>query len=173
MDRRVGDGDLAAVLAYEFAVWFERNGAQGSLPTAFSGITKDGKQVIFFLTGFPFNHVQRRDFLIWLCRAEQFVAYVYGTHVERIDRASNVTEGVEISASSDRNDVSQSLRVERLPDGTFKISEEHYAVMPVSPENGIYCGLLQRPADQISNDDQEWFRKLWKDAAPHVMWRQR
>jgi len=173
MDQGTGDSDLAAVLAYEFAVWFQRNGAQGTLPTAFSGVTKDGKQAVFFLSGFPFDHVQHRDFLIFLFRAEQFVAYAYGTHVERIDKASNVTEGVEISASSACYDVSQSLRVESLADGTFKISEDHYAVMPVTPENGIYCGLLQRPTDQISTDDQEWFRRPWKEAAPHSMWRQR
>jgi len=71
MDRGVGDSDLAAVLAYEFAVWFQRNGAQGTLPTAFSGVTKDGKQAVFFLSGFPFDHVQHRDFLIFLFRAEQ------------------------------------------------------------------------------------------------------
>jgi hypothetical protein len=94
--------DLAAVLARELAVWFRNLGAQGVIPRAFTGVTKEGRQGIVILTGLPLNHVQRRDFLIWLCRNEQFVAYAYGTHVEIADSASTFTEGVDIYASSAR-----------------------------------------------------------------------
>src|SRR5262249_32038387 len=83
-------GGLAALLAHEFAVWLRNLGLQGILPRAFTGVTLGGVQGIIILTGLPFDHVQRRDFLIWLCRVEHFVAYAYGTHVGRADNDSNL-----------------------------------------------------------------------------------
>jgi hypothetical protein len=71
--------DLAAILVDEFAGWFRNLAANGVIPRVFSGVTKDGKQAIVILNDLPLDHVQRRDFLTWLCRTEQFVAYAYGT----------------------------------------------------------------------------------------------
>lgn len=165
--------DLAAVLASEFAQWFQNLGVQGVLPRAFTGVTKDGKQVVVILTGLPLDHIQRRDFLIFLCRTEQFVAYAYGTHVGiAADSDSTITEGIDIYASSDRYDVSKTLNIARMTDGTHKFFDEHHEVLLASPENGLFFGL-QHSTDNISCNNQELFRKLWRGVRPKAMWRQR
>ena len=146
---------------------------KGVIPRAFTGVTKDGKQAIVILTGLPLDHVQRRDFLIWLCRTEGFVAYAYGTHVGiAADSASTVTEGIDIYASSNRYDASKTLGISKLTDGTLKMFDRDFAVMPADPENGIFLGL-QRLTTNISSDNQELFRNLWRDVRPKVIWRQR
>jgi hypothetical protein len=61
-------------LAGEVVTWFQNLGAKGALPRTFTGITRDGKQAMVILTELSFGHVQRREFLVWLCRHEQFVA---------------------------------------------------------------------------------------------------
>ena len=168
MDR--ASSDLAAVLAHEFAVWYQNLGAQGVLPRAFTGVTKDGKQAIVTLTSLPLDHIQRRDFLIWLCRTEQFVAYAYGTHVMMAsDSTSSLSEGVDIYASSDSYDVANILGIDRLTDDTFRIFERHQAIMSPRPENGVFFGL-QRSPHNISNEKQEQFSKLWRDTRDKIMW---
>ena len=94
------DGDLAVVLASEFDIWFRNMSAKGALPRAFTGLTKDGKQAVVILTDLPFDDVQRRNFLIWLCRMEQFVAYAYGTRVGTVDESGKINENIDIYASS-------------------------------------------------------------------------
>ena len=74
-------GDLATLLVEELVTWFRAIGARGVILRVFTGVTKDGRQAYVILTGLPLDHMQRRDFLIWLCRTEQFTAYAYGTHV--------------------------------------------------------------------------------------------
>jgi hypothetical protein len=138
----------------------------------FTGVKKDGKQGIVILSRLALDHVQRRDFLIWLCRTEQFIAYAYGAHVGIADSASNYSEGVDIYASSDSHDVIKSLSIDIMTDGTFKIFDRHDAVMSASPENGIFLGL-QRSTSNISGANQQQFRELWRDMAAEVTWRQR
>jgi hypothetical protein len=164
--------DLATVLAHEFAEWFRNLGAQGYLPRVFTGVTKDGKQCIVILSGLPLDHVQRRDFLIWLCRTEQFFTYAYGTHVGIASSASDFTEGIDIYASSASYDVTKTLGIDKLGNGTSRIFDRHHAVMSAGTKNGIFLGL-QRSTIDISSDDQEQFRELWRDMRPKVMWRQR
>jgi hypothetical protein len=104
--------DVATLLVDEFEAWFRSLGADGFLPRAFTGVTKGGKQAVVILTGLPFDHVQRRDFLIWLCRAEQFETYAYGTHVGIIDGPSTASEGIRICASSEWYDVEKGLGID-------------------------------------------------------------
>jgi hypothetical protein len=166
-------GGLAALLAHEFAVWFRNLGLQGILPRAFTGVTRDGVQGIIVLTGLPFDHVQRRDFLIWLCRVEQFVAYAYGTHVGRADNDFNVTERIDIYASSDSHDVLKALDINTCTGGTFEILDRDPAiVMSAGPENGIFLGL-QRSTNHISSDDQSQFLQLWGEMRAKAIWWQR
>jgi len=165
-------GDLAAVLAEEFAVWFRNLGAQGFLPRAFTGVKRDGKQGIVVLSRLPLDHVQRCDFLIWLCRTEQFIAYAYGTLVNIADSASAFSEGIDIYASSDSYDVIKTLGIDTLTNGTFKIFDLDHAVMSAGPENGVFLGL-QRSASNASGADQQQFRELWQDMGAEVIWRQR
>jgi hypothetical protein len=166
-------GGLAALLAHEFAGWFRNLSVQGILPRAFTGVTSEGKQSIIILTGLPLDHVQRRDFLIWLCRVEQFVAYAYGTHVGRADDDSNLTEGVDIYASSDSHDVLKTLDIHTLTDGTFEVLDRRPPiVMSAGTGKGVFLGL-QRSTNHISSDDQSQFRKLWGKMRAKAIWWQR
>jgi hypothetical protein len=168
-----GESDLAAVLTAEFHAWFQNLGPNGVIPRVFTGVTADGKQAIVILTGLLLDHVQRREFLIWLCRCEQFVAYAYGTHVGiATDSTSDITEGISIYASSERYNVSQTLDVEKLADGSYKLSGRSYTVSESNSENDLFHGL-QRSTDNISSDQQTLFRKLWMGTKAKAMWRQR
>jgi hypothetical protein len=168
--------DLAVALSSEFEAWFRDNCAKGALRRSFTGVTKDGVQAVVILTGSPFDHVERRDFIIWLCRKEKFIAYAYGTPVGRLsDDTSTVTEGLDIFASSDRYSVEVDFDIDKLADDTFQLSELHRSVMPVGRESGmgeIFCGL-QRSTNEISSDKEELFQRVWKDLKPKSMWRQR
>jgi hypothetical protein len=165
--------DLAVILADEFAVWFRNLGPQGFLPRAFTGVTKDRKQAIITLNGLPFDRVQGRDFLVWLCRTEQFVAYAYASHVGIIDDSgSGYSEAVEISASSDRYDVTKTLDLEVLANNTFKTFDRDQTIVAAGPKNGIFLGM-QRSTRDIPSESQQLFRELWKDLRDQVMWRQR
>lgn len=112
--------DLASLLTAEFAEWFQTLGAKGVLPRAFTGASKGGKQAVVILSGLPPDHVQRREFLNWLCRTEEFVAYAYGTQVGIADESSAVTEGLDIYASSSKYDISKTLRIERQAGGSTR-----------------------------------------------------
>jgi hypothetical protein len=165
--------DLATLLVDEFDAWFRSLGAGGFIPRAFTGVTKGGKQCVVTLTGLPFDHVQRRDFLVWLCRAEQFEVYAYGTHVGIIDDASfTASEGIKIYASSECYDVEKTLGIDRTIDGKYVFFDQHYVVLPARSENGIFLGL-QRSTQDIPSDSQELFRELWRDMKSRVLWLQR
>ncbi|MGA7490749.1 MAG: hypothetical protein WBW74_27830 [Xanthobacteraceae bacterium] len=164
--------DVATLLVDEFDAWFRSLGACGFIPRAFTGVTKGGKQAVIILTGLPLDHVQQRDFLIWLCRAEQFESYAYGSHVGIIDGDSTIGEGVEFCASSRSYDVRKMLGIDRTIDGKCVFFDQHYTVLPAPSKNGAFVGL-QRSTEDILSADQELFDKLWCDKRPNVLWRQR
>jgi hypothetical protein len=164
--------DLATLLVDEFEAWFRSLGADGFLPRAFTGVTKGGKQAVVILTGLPLDHVQRRDFLIWLCRSEQFEAYAYGTHVGIIDGPSTASEGIRICASSEWYDVEKALGIDRTIDGKYVFFDRHHVVMPARSKDGVFFGL-QRSTQDIPSDSQELFRELWRDMRSAAWWRQR
>jgi hypothetical protein len=171
-DVAMAENDLALVLIGEFSAWFEALSAKDVLPRAFTGVTRDGNQAVVILTNLPLDHVQRRAFLIWLCRNEGFVAYAYGTRVGIADDASSITEGLDIYASSYEYDASRTLGIEKRADGTIRLSETHHAVLPANPENGLFFGL-QRSNLIIPAKEEEIFQNLWQDLKSKAMWRQR
>lgn len=164
--------DLSLVLVGEFSKWFETLGAKSILPRAFTGVTGDGKQAVIILTGLPLDHIQRREFLIWLCRNEGFVAYAYGTLVGIADDSSSFNEGLDIYASSDHYDTSLTLGIERHASGKIRFFEQHHAVLPAKEDNGLFFGL-QRSSHNISSKNEVLFRELWRDLKSKAMWRQR
>ena len=166
-------GDLATLLVEELVTWFRAIGARGVILHVFTGVTKDGRQAYVILTGLPLDHIQRRDFLIWLCRTEQFTTYAYGSHVGVADDdGSSVGEGIAIHASSEWYDVSKTLGIDRTADGNYVLFDDHYAVLPAQAENGIFLGL-QRATANLPEDSEGLFRKLWDRGSSDVLWRQR
>lgn len=145
---------------------------KGRASRAFTGITSDGKQVIIILADLPFDHVQRREFLIWLCRNEAFVAYAYGTSVGIADDSDAFREGLDIYASSNRYDVSKTFVVERQEGGVIQLMERSHSLLPSNPSNGIFFGL-QRSHQTIASNTEITFLGIWQNLKPKVMWRQR
>lgn len=165
--------DLASVLASELVVWFQALGAKGVLPRAFTGVTQGGKQAVVVLTGLPIDNNQRRDFLIWLCRNEEFTAYAYATQVGVADdNLSGFTEALDIYASSDRYDVSQTLSIDRQANGAIQFFGQHHAALQAKDGNGVFFGL-QRSNKTIPSSSDGLFQDLWRDLKSKAMWRQR
>jgi len=165
--------DLALELAEEFDVWFRNLGSQGIIPRAFTGVTSDGRQFVVVLSGLSLNHSQRRNFLIWLCRHEQFVAYAYGTLVGIAQKSSDtLAEGLDIYSSSSACDVSISLSVHRLKDATVEYTETFKKVVRERLGNLLFF-QLQHSAEEISSDAEKTFRRAWCDLKPKAMFRQR
>lgn len=167
------DPDLATMLAREFETWFQTLKA-ATPPRAFTGVTQAGRQAVVVLNGLPFDHVQRREFLIWLCRMEHFIAYAYGTHVAIADETDppKLSEGIDIYASSDHYDVSVTFGIERLTDEEYRLHERHRSVEPAGSDNGLFFAL-HRSAAKISDDNSALFKQIWSDLKLHAMWRQR
>jgi hypothetical protein len=83
-----GTNELASVLVDEFGEWYRNLATRGAVPCAFTGVTANGNQAVIILTGLSLNHVQRREFLIWLCRTESFVSYAYSTQSKQTPEAA-------------------------------------------------------------------------------------
>src|SRR3954468_1440195 len=63
-----------------------------------------------------------RPFLEWLCSREDIQAYAYVTHVGKVadpEQQVQISEGVDIYASSEEMDVSICLDVSRSADGSL------------------------------------------------------
>lgn len=166
--------DLAWLLANEFEAWHRNLAEKGIIPRAFTGITADGTQAVVILTGLPFDHVQRRDFLIWLCRVEHFAAYAYSTRVGIANEAGDeAREALDIYASSLRMDVTKTLLIDRRGDGHLSLIEQHNAALPLTTDNGPFFGLQRRASVAISNNDEEKFSNLWHEMRPKAFWRSR
>lgn len=171
-DTRFADHDMAQLLVHEFADWHRNLGEKGIIPRAFTGVTATGKQAVVVLTGLPFDHIQRRQFLVWLCRKEEFVAYAYSTQVGIAGEAGTITEALDIYASSDRMDVSKTMLIKRSGDGKISFVDQHDAVLPPKFDNGPFFGLQRSTAD-ISGQTQELFANFWQELKGKAMWRQR
>jgi hypothetical protein len=160
--------DLAWLLANEFEVWHRNLAEKGIIPRAFTGVTASGNQAVVILTGLSMDHVRRRNFLIWLCRTEGFVCYAYSTHVVVEDD----TEEVNIFASSERLDVSKTLRIERRGEEKITLLEGQNAALSPNAYNGPFLGL-QRKRQAISAQEQEAFSGLWGEMRSKVAWQSR
>jgi hypothetical protein len=165
--------DLAVQLIAELTVWYQRL-SDTAIPRVISGVKQDGQQVVVILTGYGLDHhVQRRKFLIWLCRKEQFIAYGYVTHVGRADGS----EGLDISASSESFDATRTLNIRRRPEGGVAYSLGHEGVRPAG-DNGLFHGLQRgnlsaHEINEISKADEEYFEALWGKISPKSLWRKR
>src|ERR1700704_4941470 len=73
--------DVAEQLVAQVQGWFVNLGAQGKVPRVFTGITRDARQFVVELDVLTFDHVKRRDFMIWLSQKFSLVAYAYATRV--------------------------------------------------------------------------------------------
>jgi hypothetical protein len=164
--------DLAWLLADEFEAWHRNLAEKGIIPRAFTGVTTNGNQAVVILTGLSLNHIQRRDFLIWLCRTEGFVGYAYSTQVGIANENGETNEALDIYASSVRLDVSKTLLIERHGDGKIGLLPEHSAALSLDQYNGPFFGL-QRRSEAISGHDEEAFSGLWREMRPKAMWRSR
>ncbi|ABE61034.1 hypothetical protein Nham_0133 [Nitrobacter hamburgensis X14] len=164
--------DLALILLNEFSEWYRALAPKGTLPRAFTGVSSNGRQAVIILADLPLDHVQRREFLIWLCRNEKFIAYAYGTRVGIANDSDSFTEGLDIYASSDRYDASRTLGVERQDGSFIQLTEHSHSLLPSNPANGIFFGL-QRSNKTIAPDSEVAFLGIWQNLKSKVMWRQR
>lgn len=164
--------ELARLLVDEFTDWHRKLGEKGVVPRAFTGVTATGRQAVVVMTGLPLDRIQRRQFLIWLCRKEEFVGYAYSTEVGIAGQDGAITEALDIYGSSARLDVSKTLLIRRGSDGRTSFLDEHEATLPPNAENGPFFGL-QRSAEVISSQNEELFANLWQEQKPKAMWRQR
>lgn len=165
------DDDIALLLAAELKTWIRNLGRLGVLPRSFTGVTKEGKQLVLVLTNLPLNHFQRRSFIIWLCRIERFEAYGLGTRVGIAEDGGSIAEAYDIYASSPAYDVAETMNVKVMEDGKYHYTDRHHAVLPAEQDNGIIFGL-QRSKDSISNEDVCTFQNLWRDLKPRALWTQ-
>ncbi|TGT53511.1 hypothetical protein EN813_047525 [Mesorhizobium sp. M00.F.Ca.ET.170.01.1.1] len=175
--RPVGDeerrSDVAWHLMMEFAEWYGRLGSTGKLPRAFSGVAADGKQAVVDLSNLPLDHVQRREFLIWLCREERMHAYVYGTHVGASD-GRTVDEQLLLYASSPRFDMSSVFAIERDQQGRIAYRAIHGdAVEAGSADSSPIFHGLQRNDEAISEEAARLYAKIWGTLKQLCMWRYR
>jgi hypothetical protein len=97
--------------------------------------------VVLVLKGVTLDPVQRRNFLIWLCKAEQFVAYAYGTPVKIAEDRGRLVDAYDIYASSPAYDVAETIGADEMADGKYRITDRHHAILAASLENGIFFGL--------------------------------
>jgi len=164
--------ELARLLAEEFGEWHRNLAAKGVIPRAFTGVAATGKQAVVILTGLPLNHIQRRQFLIWLCRIEGFVGYAYSTQVGISNEGREITEALDIYASSAHFDVSKTLLIERSSDGKINLLDEHNAVLSPKSGNGPFFGL-QKSSEPIPAQDERIFVSLWEELKTKAMWRKR
>lgn len=164
--------ELARLLVAEFADWHRNLGGKGVIPRAFTGVTATGRQAVLVLTGLPLDRIQRRQFLIWLCRKEEFVGYAYSTEVGISGQDGAIAEALDIYASSARLDVSKTLLIRRGSDGRISFLDEHEAAFPPKSENGPFFGL-QRSEEVIPSQNEELFGSLWRELKQKAMWRQR
>jgi hypothetical protein len=163
---KVIPNDLAVTLASEFEGWFRSLASKGDLPRVFTGVTKDGKQAMLILSGLPLDRIQMLDFLIWLCRTEQFVTYALATKSGLLDKSNNMIEVIDII------DVAKTLGIEALPNDAYRLFDRSQSVKPANSSDFLFFGL-QRSKNAIPNNEQELFRQLWSELRPKSMWRQR
>ncbi|MBR0832016.1 hypothetical protein JQ612_02335 [Bradyrhizobium manausense] len=164
--------ELARLLVDEFTDWHRNLGEKGVIPLAFTGVTATGRQAVLVLTGLPLDRIQRRQFLIWLCRKEEFVGYAYSTEVGIAGQDGAITEALDIYGSSARLDVTKTLLIRRGSDGRISFLDDHEAALPPKSDNGPFFGL-QRSAEVIPTRNEDLFTNLWQEQKQKAMWRQR
>ena len=173
VDENERRSDIGWVLITEFAQWYGALGARGEIPRAFSGLTATGRQAIVILPGLPFDHVERREFLIWLCREEGIVAYVYGTHIAVAD-GDRQEERLELYASSPLLDLFSSFAVQRDDRDRIAYQAVEASAVEAGSEgsDAIFHGL-QRNGGTIMPEAALRYAEVWSKVKRRSMWRER
>jgi CHAT domain-containing protein/tetratricopeptide (TPR) repeat protein len=169
---KTSTADLAEQLADQVQGWFENLGAQGKVPRVFTGITRDAKQFIIELDGLPFDHIKRREFMIWLTQKFSLVAYAYATRVMKQDIGEErLIEALDIYASSLEKDVSVSFSMARSTEGRITYSRQAYhSEAAKNQPDQIFLGLHRTPKSPDAAGNEE-FEKAWAELEPAVYWR--
>lgn len=165
--------DIAETLVEEFANWYSNLGAAGAIPRAFSGVTEDWRQFIVVLTGIPIEERNRREFLIWLCRREAVIAYIYGTHVGIADDHSvppTISEAVDLYASSANLNISLTMHLKR--DADSKIIYSRSEIYKSTNFSEWYPFLnLQSVSNSIDSNEERTYEIVWQELRKKVLWR--
>jgi CHAT domain-containing protein/tetratricopeptide (TPR) repeat protein len=164
--------DIAEQLVAQAQKCFDTLGAQGKVPRVFTGITHDGRQLIIELDSLPFDHVKRRDFLIWLSRTYRLVAYAYATRVmKHASGRDDLVEALDIYASSFAKDVFASLSITRQFDGSIRYVRDVYLSEDAKEQRDqIFLGL-HRPSHSASVTNSKEFEDVWATLESKVYWR--
>ncbi len=167
-DRR---SDMAWLLQTEFASWYGELGAKGKMPRAFTGVTDAGRQAVVIISDSLFDHVQRREFLIWLCREERIWAYVYGTPVTVAEADDTFVDRLDFYASSSRFDMSSTFAIHCEDDGRIAYEVVHSSLTAAGDDdrNTIFHGL-QRTDREITADASQQYSRVWAWLKPHCLW---
>ena len=164
--------DVAEQLVAQVQGWFVNLGAQGKVPRVFTGITRDARQFVVELDGLTFDHVKRRDFMIWLGQKFSLIAYAYATRVmvQKGTGGNGPVEALDIYASSLERDVSASFSIVRNPDGSVTYAREAYRSEAAKDQGDqIFLGL-HRPPNSSKTASNEEFDKTWAGLEPNVYW---
>jgi CHAT domain-containing protein/Tfp pilus assembly protein PilF len=164
--------DIAEQLVAQAEKWFETLGAQGRVPRVFTGITREPRQFIVELDGLPFDHVKRRDFLIWLSQKYDVIAYAYATRVmTQRSGKDDLAEALVFYASSSDKDVVASLSIARRPDGSIRLARGSYLSKEAKEQRDqIFLGL-HRSSRHDSIASAAEFEKVWATIENKVFWR--
>ena len=164
--------DIAEQLVDQAQKWFETLGAQGKVPRVFTGITRDARQLIIELDSLPFDHVKRRDFLIWLSQRYSLVAYAYATHVmKQASGRNDLVEALDIYASSFDKDVFANLSMTRQPDGSIRYVRDAYVSEDAKEQKDQILLGLHRLSHSANITSSKEFEDVWATLEGKVYWR--
>jgi CHAT domain-containing protein/tetratricopeptide (TPR) repeat protein len=163
--------DVAEQLVVQVHGWFTNLAAQGKVPRVFTGISPDARQFIVELDSLTFDHVKRREFIIWLSRKFRIVAYAYATRMIRQADAGEAKEALDIYASSLEKDVAASFSIQRNPDGSITYQRQAYLSEQAKDQRDeIFLGL-HRTRDPLSAGSDKEFEQTWSTLESTVYWR--
>lgn len=166
----------ADLLAAEFEEWF-RNLAtcEGVAPRAFTGVARNGQQVVVILNGIPWTrpaHIQRRAFINWLCRKENITAYAVATMMVMKDNSCEL----DIVADDGNNIVLMLLPIVALANGNLTYGEAKVHRCKAGDQWHPYSGLMipesisETPAEP---GDEAFFDRVWGEMRTQAFWWQR
>ncbi|HJU33311.1 MAG TPA: hypothetical protein VJ740_17735, partial [Hyphomicrobiaceae bacterium] len=162
--------DVAEQLVIQMQRWYEALAAEGRLPSVFTGITAEPRQLIVELDSLSFDADKRRDFLIWLGRRYKLVAYAYAARNEMPKTAREGT--LEVHASSSAKNVSAAYSIVRRDGGKIVHVRTGYRSDAASdPSNPHPLFGLHRSLRGLGATRENEFEQTWKGLESKVVWR--
>ena len=166
----------AELLAAEFDEWF-RNLAlsKGVAPTAFTGITRNGQQVIAILNGIRWTRselAQMPAFIHWLCQKENISAYAFATMMLLGDGGTEVN----IVADDGANIVQTLLPIVALADDKLSYAETKTYRWKSGEHWHPYTGLMTPESSSethADSGDDAFFESMWAERRHNALWRER